>query len=309
MTKHHLRKNLTSSEAARILGASEASIKRWADRGLLPSQRTAGGHRRFRPEDVASFRHENIRESAHEATANCLALPLPEHVRTAATPSLQIDESDEVTTDALFDALTGEQPAEVSALLFKSYLHGATLTFIFDELLAPAMRKIGDLWRQGTLTVAEEHLATRAAISAVQTLSRVMERREAGHSLAVCCSVEDDFHELPIHCAELLLKTEGWEVVNLGASTPFYALSETVSRLNPRLLCVAATMLNHLDRAVREYRELRAATERAGTSIVLGGAGFAHNDLRHRFPAELHAGSFRQLLDFAASLNAKRTDS
>jgi len=309
MTKHHLRKNLTSREAARILGASEASIKRWADRGLLPSQRTAGGHRRFRPEDVASFRHENSRESAHEATADSFALPLPEHALTTATPSLQIDESDEVTVEALFDALTGEQPAEVSALLFKSYLHGARLTFIFDELLAPAMRKIGDLWRQGTLTVAEEHLATRAAISAVQTLSRVMERREAGHSLAICCSVEDDFHELPIHCAELLLKTEGWEVVNLGTSTPFYALSETVSRLNPRLLCVAATMLSHLDRAAREYRELRAATERAGTSIVLGGAGFAHHDLRHRFPAELHADSFRQLLDFAASLNAKRVDS
>ncbi|MBV9958343.1 MAG: helix-turn-helix domain-containing protein, partial [Acidobacteria bacterium] len=46
-------KDLTSSEAARLLGVSEASVKRWADSGLLPALKTAGGHRRFRPEDVA----------------------------------------------------------------------------------------------------------------------------------------------------------------------------------------------------------------------------------------------------------------
>ena len=39
-----------------MLGVSEASVKRWADSGLLPMEKTAGGHRRFRPEDVAAVR-------------------------------------------------------------------------------------------------------------------------------------------------------------------------------------------------------------------------------------------------------------
>src|SRR5215207_10536644 len=49
-------RRLTSKEAARVLGVSEASVKRWADSGLLPMEKTAGGHRRFRPEDVAAAR-------------------------------------------------------------------------------------------------------------------------------------------------------------------------------------------------------------------------------------------------------------
>src|SRR4051794_2998670 len=33
------------SEAAKILGAHPATVRSWADRGELPSQRTPGGHR------------------------------------------------------------------------------------------------------------------------------------------------------------------------------------------------------------------------------------------------------------------------
>src|ERR1051325_8674833 len=53
-------RRLTSKEAARVLGVSEASVKRWADSGLLPMEKTAGGHRRFRPEDVAVVRRAGL---------------------------------------------------------------------------------------------------------------------------------------------------------------------------------------------------------------------------------------------------------
>jgi excisionase family DNA binding protein len=44
---------LSTQEAAERLGVSEASVRRWSDRGLLPVRRTGKrGERRFRPEDV-----------------------------------------------------------------------------------------------------------------------------------------------------------------------------------------------------------------------------------------------------------------
>src|ERR687890_1060025 len=56
MNKSIRGRRLTSKEAARVLGVSEASVKRWADSGLLPMEKTAGGHRRFRPEDLVAVR-------------------------------------------------------------------------------------------------------------------------------------------------------------------------------------------------------------------------------------------------------------
>ena len=45
--------HLTSTEAARLLGVSAATIKRWSDDGVISTVRTPGGHRRFRRLDVS----------------------------------------------------------------------------------------------------------------------------------------------------------------------------------------------------------------------------------------------------------------
>ncbi len=45
--------HLTSTEAARLLGVSPATIKRWSDDGVISTVRTPGGHRRFRRSDVS----------------------------------------------------------------------------------------------------------------------------------------------------------------------------------------------------------------------------------------------------------------
>jgi excisionase family DNA binding protein len=42
-------------EAADILGVHPATVRNWADKGDLPSKRTAGNHRRFRKSDVLRY--------------------------------------------------------------------------------------------------------------------------------------------------------------------------------------------------------------------------------------------------------------
>ena len=62
--------NLTTKEVARLLQVSEATVKRWADDGLLQSSKTAGGHRRFSTKSIASLRRE-------KGIASPPALPQP----------------------------------------------------------------------------------------------------------------------------------------------------------------------------------------------------------------------------------------
>lgn len=46
---------LTLREAANMLGVHPATLRTWADAGIVPSFRTPGGHRRFALEDVEAF--------------------------------------------------------------------------------------------------------------------------------------------------------------------------------------------------------------------------------------------------------------
>ncbi len=49
------RLGLTTSEAARHLGVSLSTIRRWSDLGHLPGYRTPGGQRRFSTEQLDEF--------------------------------------------------------------------------------------------------------------------------------------------------------------------------------------------------------------------------------------------------------------
>src|SRR5437870_4418338 len=49
------RLGLSTSQAARELGVSLGTIRRWADMGYLKSYRTPGGQRRFNPDQIDHF--------------------------------------------------------------------------------------------------------------------------------------------------------------------------------------------------------------------------------------------------------------
>jgi len=55
---------LTPTEAARLLLVSPITVRAWAQKGLLPSETTPGGHRRFRLEEVERFKRSR-EESRH----------------------------------------------------------------------------------------------------------------------------------------------------------------------------------------------------------------------------------------------------
>lgn len=298
-------RRLTSKEAARVLGVSEASVKRWADSGLLPMEKTAGGHRRFRPEDVAAVR----RAGPHAGEAQGRWKRDAPAARDVQAPALAPGREAALAEETFHTLLEGGDE-ELAALLVNLHLDGHSVARLADGILCAAMRRVGDLWHAGELSVAQEHVATRTAVVALQTLQSSLQVTPGGGGLtAICCTVEDDFHELPLRLAALTLEAAGLSVFNLGPSTPFSALAEAVHRFRPELVCVSSTVLSRLDRAAYEYAGFGKAARRAGAAVVLGGAGFGAEGVRRRLPADLYAESFRQLEEFAATLAAANQDS
>ena len=57
---------LTLSAASKLLGVHPATLRQWADTGKIPSYRTAGGHRRFRSDDIRTF----LVQASHRAPAS-----------------------------------------------------------------------------------------------------------------------------------------------------------------------------------------------------------------------------------------------
>jgi MerR family transcriptional regulator, light-induced transcriptional regulator len=280
---------LTTKEVARLCRVSDATVKRWEDGGLLKSERTSGGHRRFRAEEIARFqRQQGLGVKRCHGDASVLTA-------TARRRDLKLFSGSQI-----FHSLLEGCEEEAANLLIGEYLKGKELAVIFDDFICPAMRQIGELWSGGELTVTEEHLATRAACNAVHKLRNVLAVPEiSAGKLAMCCAIEGDFHELPTFLVQIVLENEGWEVINFGANTPLYCLAEEILQFEPQAVCISATIIGDLERFSRDFKNFAAQTEKLGVATILGGRAFRDEQTRRRFTSGIFVESFADLAEFA----------
>ncbi len=128
-------KCLTTKEVARLCRVSDATVKRWEDAGLLHSERTNGGHRRFRAEEVIRFQREQelgLKQSHGDESVTMASVRQPENKKFAGS--------------SCFHSLLSGCEESFSNILITAHLDGTPLATIFDELICPAMRQIGELW-------------------------------------------------------------------------------------------------------------------------------------------------------------------
>ena len=284
--------SLTTKAVAKLLRVSEATVKRWANSGLLQPDKTVGGHRRFSLNAVAHLRREL-------GIGTGTDLPSQRNAKKRGSVTLP-------ATEQFADALLRADEKDAGAMLVHAYLSGAALTTLFDETITGAMHRIGELWFKGSITVADEHLATRVVFGALQVLSAVVMPVQPNGLKAICCGIEGDLHELPVQLARIILDSEGWEVQSLGPNTPLFALSEMVARQRPQLVCISARSISDLARAKTEYGQLRKITGKLGVSVVIGGEGFRDPEFRERFPSDFYAGNFTAFAKFIRALSKDR---
>ncbi len=226
--------------------------------------------------------------------------------RTAAIRFLRSNnrnaENGQHTEVSLFDLILAGREEAAAEFLIAEYLNGRLLTEIFDDLICPPMRKIGEMWFAGDLGIAQEHLATRTVQNAVYKLRSRLPVPEPTGKLAVCCALENEQHELPTHLAQITIENEGWEVLNFGANTPLYCLREEIIKHLPDLICISATMMNDIERLSRDYLDLRETAAKNKISIIVGGRIFRDECVKKRFPADTYADNFADVAEFTRNL-------
>jgi methanogenic corrinoid protein MtbC1 len=139
------------------------------------------------------------------------------------------------------------------------------------KLLAEVQRKVGDLWQQNELTVADEHAATAIVDLALSAACFEAERRpHAPEGTVVVACAEEEWHVMPARMFAEQLRAAGWDVVFLGASTPAEHLQRFVAAEPPAAVAVSCTVPIYLHGASRTI----SASHAAGVPVLAGGAAF-----------------------------------
>ncbi len=143
---------------------------------------------------------------------------------------------------------------------------------IDDEIIAPALWRVGELWARGHITVADEHIATEISIR-VLALQREVQRvaqARPGHRVMLAAPA-GELHVVALRMVANLLRESGYGVVMLGADVPAHALGAAARRLEPDVICLSSTMPDGADDLLGAIAAVQQ--EWPSTRFVVGGRG------------------------------------
>lgn len=138
------------------------------------------------------------------------------------------------------------------------------------EMIAVVQREVGERWERGEWTVTEEHRATGIAALAVEAVDVHVRRAPATRGRVVVACAEREWHGLPQALVATALRSDGWDVTALGASSSLHRFSRALHDLDPDATALSCSLLRSLPSA-RSF--VQASTE-AGVPLLAGGAAF-----------------------------------
>jgi diguanylate cyclase (GGDEF)-like protein len=169
------------------------------------------------------------------------------------------------------DALRVADAAGAERVARQGLSEGLSVAGLYQRVIAPAMWRIGTLWEQGEISVADEHLATALTHQVMAGIYGP----SLGHKLmpgrVLLGAVEGEQHALGLRMAADVIELAGYETIYLGADVPTADLLGVVTARAPDLVALAATMPDSaaaLDRAITRIQDADPSA-----SVLFGGQG------------------------------------
>ena len=282
-------KTFSPKQVGRAIGVSEASIKRWCDKGILAFSKTAGGHRRLHLNVILAFIRENDFELVQP---DVLGLP----ASTGAT-ARGLDRAGEVFQHAL------EQGQEEQCLRIALDMHlaGHDMAEIGDGLIAPAFHALGERWQHGQLEVYKERRGVEITRQVLLRLRETLRSPDPAAPLAIGATLAADPYTLAGLLVELVLLEIGWQARFLGCALPAQTIAQAVQDINPRVLWLSVSNLGDSDGFVRNYNQLYETCLAQNCAVVVGGCALTE-PLRQRIQYAAYGDNLKHLQAFARTL-------
>ena len=204
-----------------------------------------------------------------------LAQRVPDQARSAATGAR--------AKGLLSEALDAVESLNGSRL--DKVLMGAAVILdpqaLVDEVMVPLLTRIGQLWEEGSLSPANERLASGVVRRFLEWVMGTIEV-QTETPVMVCATPAGHHHELGALLSGVVGAGCGWHPVYLGPNLPGADIGLATRRLEARVLALSA-IHPHLDPGI--VAEFEAITRQLGRGVSVLAGGHAVQAVRPRLEA------------------------
>ena len=270
---------LTIQQASRLLTVPVATLRSWERRYDVPmTLRTIGGHRRYTSRAIDELRlmRDEIARGKRAAEPAVSARLLLE----PAEPARHF-------VDAFLAAAEAMDPGGIRMCLDDA-AGELGLGDAVDEVMMPAMRRVGQWWEIGTCDVGHEHIATEAVRMWLGKFVAFAPQAGVAKPVLLTCGPRDS-HTLGMEALGAVLAQGGRSCRLLGARTPSTTLVIAARQVDP----AAVVVVSHLSIGRRTAMDSVRAVAALGVPTFYAGNAFIASPVRQRLPGTYLGDSIR----------------
>jgi len=271
--------NLPLRTVSQLTGLSPDLLRAWERRyQVVTPIRGPRGTRLYSADDVAHLRLLAGAVAGGRSIGDVVGLDRADLERLASAPRGGIkhdasrgpDPGVRIVREAL-DAIELFEAGRLHRTLSDAML-GLGIERFVDSVAMPLLRDVGDLWSQGLLSVADEHLVSGVLRG---LLSGVLHSRGPGQGQRLLIATPSgERHEFGALIAALIAADGGLDVAYLGVDTPAREIGDAADRCNARVVVLGIVNAGNADQAVEDVRAV-ASKLPITTELWLGGASAA----------------------------------
>ena len=187
---------------------------------------------------------------------------------TAAVVKSETDKSVQDILTECISAIKNYKAKQLESILLNASTK-LTQPILIEELIVPLVYKVGDMWHEGEIRVANEHLASSVIRSFMFNLLESYSINDSAPIMVSATPLGQE-HELGALIAGVVAASSGWKVIYLGSSLPAEEIGAVVSHLNAKVIALSIIYPNDDPHLKRELKKLHQLLPR-GVCVVVGG--------------------------------------
>ena len=261
-------------------GLTPHVLRAWERRyHVVAPTRSEGGQRLYSDLDVERLRRLRRLTDRGHAIGRIAGLSLDELRRMDEQPPTDhgeppanestLAEGARVAVERVLRAARRFDAVELQAVLERAAVTLGVPVFL-ESVVAPAVDRIGHGWAEGSVTVAQEHMATAMFRRVHGWLLGVYEVPGATRRLVVA-TPPHQIHEIGALLVGVSAAAEGWGVTYLGPDMPVSDLVNAAEQTGSQAVALSVVYVADNADLAASIRETRAALPES-VALIIGGA-------------------------------------
>lgn len=141
------------------------------------------------------------------------------------------------------------------------------------DILLPALKKVGELWHEEKLSIAQEHMFTCCVNRIVLSMVNNLHNASNNSPAMLFATPSEEPHECGILLGCLIAATQRYRCFFLGANLPGKDIVEATQHLQPDIIVIGLVKTPPESTTLEQLSIVATAQETAETAIWIGGSG------------------------------------